>query len=109
MIINHANLNGLFDGFQTRFNEAFLGTTSHAALLAMTVPSNTRQENYAWMGSFPGLREWIGPRHVKNLSLHSYTIVNRPFEMTIGGVLTRADNALYAAKDNGRDRVEVVE
>jgi len=33
----------------------------------------------------------------------------REFEMTIDGVLTRADTALYAAKDNGRDRVEVVE
>lgn len=31
------------------------------------------------------------------------------FETSINGVLTRADNALYSAKDNGRDRVEVVE
>lgn len=84
MIINQANLSAMFDGFNTRFNQAFEGAKSHVADVAMAVPSTAREENYGWMGTFPGLREWIGPRVVKNLSLQSYAIKNKPFETTIG-------------------------
>jgi phage major head subunit gpT-like protein len=35
------------------------------------------------MGQTPGLREWIGPRVVKNLTLHDWSIKNRKFEETI--------------------------
>jgi len=83
MIINQANLNMLFDGFNTRFNQAFEGAKSHVDAVAMTVPSSSRQENYAWMGAMPGFREWVGPRVLANLSLQSYAIKNLPFESTI--------------------------
>jgi phage major head subunit gpT-like protein len=83
MIINQANLNALFEGFNTRFNQAFEGAKSHVDAVAMTVPSSSRQENYGWMGAMPGFREWIGPRILQNLSLQSYTLKNLPFESTI--------------------------
>ncbi|ABE62426.1 Mu-like prophage major head subunit gpT [Nitrobacter hamburgensis X14] len=83
MIINQANLNALFEGFNTRFNEAFGGAKSYVDSVAMTVPSSARQENYAWMGAMPGFREWLGPRVVQNLSLQSYILKNASFESTI--------------------------
>jgi phage major head subunit gpT-like protein len=83
MIINQQNLSALFDGFNTLFNQAFAGATSYIDSLAMTVPSSARQETYAWMGAFPGFREWLGARVVQNLSLQSYAIKNLPFESTI--------------------------
>ena len=49
----------------------------------MVVPSSTAEEQYGWLGQFPGMREWIGPRIIKNLVAHGYTIVNRRFENTI--------------------------
>jgi phage major head subunit gpT-like protein len=83
MIINVQNLDAMFDGFNTRFNAAFAGATSYIDTVAMTVPSTHKQETYAWMGAFPGLREWIGDRVVNNLSAQSFTILNKDFESTI--------------------------
>jgi phage major head subunit gpT-like protein len=74
----------MFNGFNTRFGNAFASTESYADKFAMTVPSAAREENYGWMGAFPGLREWIGPRVVKNLTAHGYAIKNKDFEVTIG-------------------------
>ena len=51
--------------------------------IAMVVNSTGREEKYGWMGQVPGLREWIGPRVVKNLTLHDWSIKNRKFEDTI--------------------------
>jgi phage major head subunit gpT-like protein len=83
MIINQANIAAMFAGFKTLFNVAFSGTPSALDQIAMTVPSQAREENYAWLGAFPGFREWAGPRVLQNLSLHSHTIKNRSFENTI--------------------------
>jgi phage major head subunit gpT-like protein len=35
------------------------------------------------LGQFPSLREWIGPRVIKNLMAHGFSIKNRLFESTI--------------------------
>lgn len=83
MIVNQANLNSLFDGFNTRFNQAFEGAASYVDSIAMTVPSTARQETYSWLGAMPGFREWVGPRILHNLSLQSYAIKNKSFESTI--------------------------
>jgi phage major head subunit gpT-like protein len=83
MIVSQANLQSMFDGFNTRFSQAFEGATSRADTIAMTVPSTARLENYGWMGAMPGFREWIGPRVLHNLSLQSYVLKNLPFESTI--------------------------
>jgi phage major head subunit gpT-like protein len=95
MIINQANLNALFDGFNTRFNQAFDGAKSYVDQIAMTVPSSARQENYAWMGAFPGFREWVGPRVIQNLSLQSYVLKNLPFESTISVPREDVDDDQY--------------
>lgn len=84
MIINSENLNGLYTGFNGSFKKGFGGAETAYAKVAMTVPSTGKATDYGWLGQFPKLREWIGPRHVKNLSLSSFTIKNRSFEQTIG-------------------------
>lgn len=83
MLINKQNLQSMFDGFNTRFNEAFAGAKTFYEQVSMTVPSTGRTENYGWLGSFPGMREWLGSRIVNSLSLQSYAITNKPFESTI--------------------------
>ena len=83
MIVNRANLDALFEGFNTRFNASFEGATSYVDSVAMTVPSSARQENYAWLGAMPGFREWNGPRVVQNLTMQTYALKNLPFESTI--------------------------
>jgi phage major head subunit gpT-like protein len=83
MIVNTENLHSLFVGFSAAFKAAFESTPAHVEKLAMMVKSSTSEELYAWLGQFPGLREWIGDRHIKGISAHSLRIVNRKFESTI--------------------------
>ena len=64
MLINAENIDFTFRGFKTVYSDAFDAAISHAGKVAMTVPSSAREEQYGWMGQFPNLREWIGPRHV---------------------------------------------
>lgn len=51
--------------------------------IAMLVPSSTGQNDYAWLNSIPGMREWIGERQINNLSSAGYSIRNRDFELTV--------------------------
>lgn len=83
MIINSANLSALFTGYKTRFTSGFEGVKPLWPELATLVPSLTREEQYAWLGQFPRLREWIGDRVIQNLKAYGYTIENRKFEATI--------------------------
>lgn len=83
MIINGQTLDLAFRGFKTVYSDAFDGAQTHWDKIAMTVPSASREETYGWIGAFPQLREWIGPRYVQNLSAHGFTIVNRTFESTV--------------------------
>jgi phage major head subunit gpT-like protein len=83
MLINKQSLQSMFDGFNTRFNEAFAGAESVYEKIATVMPSAGRQENYGWLGQMPGMREWLGPRVIKSLALQSYSIKNKPFESTI--------------------------
>jgi phage major head subunit gpT-like protein len=83
MLINAHNISLLFQGFNGAFNKGLQGAKTHARDVAMVVPSSTREEKYGWLGQFPRLREWVGDRHVTGLVAHSYTIVNKKFELTI--------------------------
>lgn len=83
MIITAANLAAIFTGYKASFAKGFQGAESTYEKIAMTVPSSTAEETYAWLGQFPKLREWIGERIVHNLVAHGYTIKNRKFEVTV--------------------------
>ncbi|QCN98908.1 hypothetical protein D3093_26860 (plasmid) [Azospirillum argentinense] len=83
MLINQANLRTLYVGFKTTFQGAFAAVTPRYGVVAMTVPSSTRAEQYGWLDKFPRMREWIGDRQIMNLSGSDYTIKNRDFESTI--------------------------
>lgn len=84
MIVNRASLTNLFTGFRTTFNNAFAAAESLYEKIAMVVPSTTKQEVYAWLGTVTRFREWIGDRVIQNISTHDFTIKNKSFENTIG-------------------------
>ena len=83
MIVNQANLTGIYRSFSTIFNQAFDAATSQWPLVAMEVPSTGRSVDYKWLGDFPMLREWVGERLIKDLSAFRYEIVNKDYESTI--------------------------
>ncbi|WP_336021368.1 Mu-like prophage major head subunit gpT family protein [Acinetobacter pittii] len=73
----------LFTGFKTTFNKSFSETETTWQRIATEVPSQSKAENYAWLGKFPKLREWIGDKVIKRLEGYGYTITNRSFESTV--------------------------
>lgn len=83
MIINQASMNGIYRTFSTIFNAALAMAASMADLVAMRTPSTGRSVDYKWLGDFPGMKEWIGDRVIKDLSAHHYEVVNKPFESTV--------------------------
>lgn len=82
MIINRQSLASLFTGLNASFNLAFAATESHLDKLATINPSISSEDDYCWLGNFPGMREWVGSRHINNPEAFSYTIKNRTFEST---------------------------
>jgi phage major head subunit gpT-like protein len=83
MIVNAESVSLAFKGFKTVFRDAYMSAPANADKIAMTVPSGSRDETYGWLGAFPAMREWVGPRHIKNLEAHGFTIKNRKFESTL--------------------------
>lgn len=77
------DLTTLFTGFKGSFNKGFSGAQTAYRTIATIVPSNTKEEEYGWLGQFPKMREWIGPRVIHRLAAHHYKIRNRNFEQTI--------------------------
>lgn len=83
MLINRQSLNAVFTNLNTLFNKAFDVAESTWDKTAMLVPSNTAREDYAWLGLFPSLKEWVDEKTVKSLAAHDYSIKNKDWESTV--------------------------
>lgn len=83
MIINRGNIETIFTAFRTTFAKAFDSTPSNYSDIAMKVSSTTREETYAWLGTWPGIREWVGERVIRSLTAQGYTIKNLMYESTV--------------------------
>ena len=85
MLINRTNMDTLFASYNAAFRTGLVAmqANSQYTQVAMTVPSSTAEEVYAWLGKIPGLKEWVGERVIENLRQHGYTLRNRDFEDTI--------------------------
>lgn len=67
--------------YMTAFGAAQAETTYQR--VATVVPSTTKQNEYGWLKNIPGIREWIGDRHVNALADNGYTLKNKKWEDTI--------------------------
>ncbi len=61
----------------------------------MIAPSSTEQEVYAWLGQFLGMREWIGPRQVKGVVAHGFSMTNALFEGIISIPRAKIEDDTY--------------
>lgn len=95
LIVNRANLTTLFTGFKATFQRGLDQAVSQHSLVAMTVPSSTRSEEYGWLGTLPSMREWIGDRVVHAIGQHDYTIKNKDWELTVGVPRNDIDDDAY--------------
>lgn len=71
-------------GFKKNYQHGFNSVAAMWGQVASEVPSSTGSNEYGWLGEFPGMREWIGERVIRQLGTHDYRIKNRKFELTVG-------------------------
>lgn len=83
MLVNSATLQALRVGFKTEYQNAFDAVPQMKDKVAKTIKSSTALNTYGWLKGLTGLREWLGPRQIDNLSEASYTLLNKHFEKTI--------------------------
>jgi phage major head subunit gpT-like protein len=83
MLVNKENISNVFISLKTTFNNAFAAAPTVWQKIAMLVPSNSGQNDYAWLSKFPRMRKWIGDKNIKALEASKYSIVNDDFEATV--------------------------
>jgi phage major head subunit gpT-like protein len=83
MDINRANMNALFTGYNTAFQNAFNAVPVDYQKFSMIVPNAQPIMEYPFITAFAGMREWIGPRQIKNLESKKLTVTEKPFEDTV--------------------------
>ena len=82
-IVGSEKIRQLGAAFVSLFNKSFADTPTTWQKVGMLVKSTTSSNDYAWMKDLPNLREWVGERVVKEIELGSYSIRNKPFELTL--------------------------
>jgi phage major head subunit gpT-like protein len=83
MIITSATLDALRTEVSLIYKTAYEATPVWYTELATEVPSSGRSNTYGWLAQQLRLRKWVGARVAQNLSEHSYTLTNVPFEGTV--------------------------
>lgn len=95
MLVNSENLKTLFTAYNAAFQAGLGQAETQWERVAMRVPSTTASEEYGWLGELPGLREWLGDRHIHGIKGHGYTVKNRKFELTVGVPRTDIEDDKY--------------
>ena len=83
MLINRGTLDTLYTAFNAAFREGFGQAPADHERFTMRVTSMTSTEEYAWLGQWPGLKEWVGERVLRGIADHEYSIKNKKYESTI--------------------------
>ena len=84
MIVTPASLTALMVGFRREFQDAMGVAESQHEMIATTVPGTGKSTTYGWLGQWPGFREWVGDRVIKDMEAHAYSIVNKDWESSVG-------------------------
>lgn len=83
-IVTPALLKSLFTGYHTFFQKGLGMARPQYNKIATVIQSSTASNTYGWLGQWPGFREWVGDRVIKNMESHGYQILNKAFESTVG-------------------------
>jgi len=84
MLVTKSAIDALQRGFSQLFRTACSDSNIWGTEIATTIPSTHGTEVHGWMQRILKMNEWLGPRVVKNLATHSYTLTNKTFEETVG-------------------------
>lgn len=76
-------LQAFFTGLDQQYQRGYQRRRTYWQEYAWLSPSTTENKTYSWLAELPGMREWIGEKHVKNLSARAFQIINKDFENTL--------------------------
>ena len=82
-MITQAQLDALQPAFSALYQGGLAQVESQYTQFATVAPSSGASNVYGWLGQMPNLRKWVGPRELRQLQQHSYTIENEDFEETV--------------------------
>lgn len=83
-IITPALIASLRTGYSKVFQDALAATPTDWEKIATRVPSSSASNTYGWLNQYPGLREWVGDRVVKDMAASAYQVQNKLYEGTVG-------------------------
>jgi phage major head subunit gpT-like protein len=83
MDINRANMDALFTGYNQAFKNGLGIVPATYQELCTVVPAGTKQIDFPFLEQLGGMRHWIGPREIKNVSSKKLSVVARTFEETM--------------------------
>ena len=84
MDISAPALAALYNAVKLNFNEGRNSYDAKWEKIATLVNSTAAQEDYAWLGEFNRLQEWVGDRAIKQMKIHDYSVKNKKYEATEG-------------------------
>jgi phage major head subunit gpT-like protein len=84
MDITPAALATYFKTLSFAFASGMASAPTYWAQVATEIPSSGEGNIYPFLATIPGLREWVGPRVVNNVSLRNYVLTNKWWEDTVG-------------------------
>lgn len=84
MLITAAALEALRTSFNKKFKDGRTKAAPKAGVMATPVSSTTKTETYGFLGEMPAFKKWVGDKQVKSLSERAYTLVNDPYEASVG-------------------------
>ncbi len=94
----------LTKGLRSEFFARFGKAPTHYQELATRIPSNSDSENYRWLGSVPGMREWGSGRLARGMRSEAYSVENLKYEATI-----EVDRDEIADDKTGQIRIRIGE
>lgn len=73
----------LYTNLRMGFEKGYSVAETWSDGVATTMPSSTREEQYAWLRMIPRLRQWVGERLFNNLVAAKYSLENLRWEDSI--------------------------
>lgn len=85
MDINRANMQSLFTGYNILFRDAYAAAVNtDYQQFSMEMSMGTSKLEMPLLQQLTGMRQWLGPREIKNVATEKLTIVPRSWEDTVG-------------------------
>lgn len=85
MELNYESLSAMRTSFNLKFKHAAEGAeTIYRELASIEGDAKHSATEIPFLEAFAGMREWLGPRQVKNLSTRKIRVVEKPWEDTVG-------------------------